>query len=169
MTVAGRDVLFLMTAAAMAGIGGRAGAGDTVIKVSLCDKGDRSMDLLGKGMPMGMAMHGADMTMATMGIKVDTQTVPAGQVTFEVTNDSKGMIHEMLISPVSDTSVALPYLTDEDRVDEDAAGHLGEVSELDPGKGGALKIELKPGSYIVYCNIPGHYVLGMWTLLTVTG
>ena len=28
---------------------------------------------------------------------------------------------------------------------------------------------LKPGLYILYCNIPGHYVLGMWTLMTVTG
>jgi uncharacterized cupredoxin-like copper-binding protein len=26
---------------------------------------------------------------------------------------------------------------------------------------------LKPGRYILYCNIPGHYALGMWTLLTV--
>ena len=169
MTFARRDVLFLITAAAMAGIGGRASAGDTVVKVSLWDKGDMSMDMLGKGKPMGMAMPGGDMGMATMGIKTDAETVPAGQVTFEVTNDSKGMIHEMVISPVGDATVALPYLTEEEKVDEDASGHLGEVAELDPGKGGSLKIDLKPGSYILFCNIPGHYVLGMWTLLTVTG
>ena len=168
MTLARRDVLFLLTAAAMAGIGDRASAGDTVIKVSLWDKGDMSMDMLGKGKPMGMAMHGGDMAMAMMGIKADAETVPTGQVTFEVTNDSKGMIHELVISPVSDAAVALPYLTDEEKVDEDAAGHLGEVAELDPGKSGALKIELKPGKYILYCNIPGHYVLGMWALVTVT-
>jgi uncharacterized cupredoxin-like copper-binding protein len=170
MIFARRNVLFMMAVVGSLGLAGPSRAADTLVKVSLWDKGDMSMDMLGKGMPMGMAMHsGTDMGMAMMGITIDTETVPAGTVTFEVTNDSKGMIHEMVISPVGDTSVALPYLTEEEKVDEDAAGHLGEVAELDPGKGGALKIDLTPGKYILYCNIPGHYVLGMWTIVTVTG
>jgi uncharacterized cupredoxin-like copper-binding protein len=169
MTFARRNVLFMMAVAASVGIAGQGRAADTVVKVSLWDKGDMSMDMLGKGMPMGMAMHGGDMGMAMMGIKIDAETVPAGKVTFEVTNDSKGMIHEMIVSPVKDAAVALPYLVDEEKVDEDASGHLGEVAELDPGKSGALTVDLTPGTYILFCNIPGHYVLGMWTLLTVTG
>jgi uncharacterized cupredoxin-like copper-binding protein len=28
---------------------------------------------------------------------------------------------------------------------------------------------MQPGTYILYCNIAGHYAMGMWTLLTVTG
>jgi len=71
------------------------------------------------------------------------------------------------VSPIVDTHTPLPYLPDELRVDEDAATHLGEVSELDPGQSGALTLTLKPGSYILYCNIPGHYVMGMWTVLQV--
>ncbi|KFE35540.1 hypothetical protein [Thioclava atlantica] len=144
-------------------------AADSVVKVSLWDKGDMSMDTLGKVPPMGFAMVGAaekDKT-ATMGVTVTPDAVPAGKVTFEVTNDSKGTIHEMIVSPVKDMSTPLPYIDDEMRVDEDAAGHLGEVSELDPGASGALTLNLKPGSYILFCNIPGHYVLGMWTLFTV--
>jgi len=43
------------------------------------------------------------------------------------------------------------------------------VSELAPGKSGVLRIALKPGKYILYCNAPGHYALGMWTEITVTG
>lgn len=172
MTLTRRETLALFAASATVAVtGGQpALAAGTVIKVSLWDKGDMSMDLLGKGKPMGMGMMGAGMAMkmAMMGITLDRDTVPAGEVTFEVVNDSKSIIHEMVVSPVADPSVPLPYITDEEKVDEDAAGHLGEVAELDPGKSGALTVTLEPGSYILYCNIPGHYTLGMWSLLTVT-
>tara|TARA_R110002051_G_scaffold271530_2_gene332013 strand:- start:200 stop:709 length:510 start_codon:yes stop_codon:yes gene_type:complete len=144
-------------------------AADTTINVSLWDKGATSMDMLGETKPMGMAMTDADMTMATMGVTLDVAEVPFGEVTFQVTNDSDSMIHEMVLAPVTDVSVPLPYLTDLEKVDEDAAGHLGEVAELEPGQSGALTMTLDPGSYILYCNIPGHYVMGMWTFLTVTG
>jgi uncharacterized cupredoxin-like copper-binding protein len=167
-----RDTLALLVATASVAItaGLPARAAGTVIKVSLWDKGEMSMDMLGKGKPMGMGMMGAEMAMkmAMLGVTPDRDTVAAGEVTFEVTNDSKVMIHEMVVSAVADPSVVLPYITDEEKVDEDAAGHVGEVAELDPGKAGALTVTLEPGSYVLYCNIPGHYILGMWSLLTVT-
>jgi uncharacterized cupredoxin-like copper-binding protein len=142
---------------------------ETVINVSLWDKGDTAMDLMDTTEPMGMAMTPkSDMTKATMGITLDQTAVPAGTVTFNVTNDSKVMIHEMVLSPVADPETALPYSKDDMRIDEEGAGHLGEVAELDAKATGSLSIDLKPGTYILYCNIPGHYVLGMWTLLTVT-
>jgi uncharacterized cupredoxin-like copper-binding protein len=145
-------------------------AAEAVVNVSLWDKGEAAMDGLDTVAPMGMAMTpDVDMTKATMGITLDQTSVPAGTVTFNVVNDSKGMIHEMVLSPVADPAVALPYSKDDMRIDEDAAGHLGEVAELEMKATGALTIDLKPGTYILYCNIPGHYVLGMWTLLTVTG
>lgn len=144
-------------------------ARNTVVKVSLWDKGANSMEQLGHGEMMGMAMGkaGNNMAMAPMGIRLSTRTVPAGEVTFEVTNASKSMVHEMIISPIKNETTPLPYDKATIRADEDAAGHLGEVSELEPGKSGTLKITLKPGRYILYCNVPGHYVLGMWTVLNV--
>ena len=75
----------------------------------------------------------------------------------------------MIVAPIANVSTPLPYDTEQQRVDEDTAGDLGEVSELNSGQSGALRLTLKPGLYILYCNIPGHYVLGMWTLLTVAG
>lgn len=141
---------------------------DTTVKVSLWDKGpdslvmdDAHMALMGK-MDMAMMPH------AMMGVKLDQVTVPAGKVTFDVTNDSKDIIHEFLVSPVTAGQTELPYTIDESRVDEEKAGHLGEVAELDPGKSGSLTVDLAPGTYIAYCNIPGHFIDGMWTLLTVT-
>jgi uncharacterized cupredoxin-like copper-binding protein len=137
---------------------------DAKVKVSLWDKGG-TMDMT-KSMGLGMGMHGK-MKMAVMGIRTDKNTVPAGKVTFNVSNDSKDVIHEMLVSPVATEDTVLPFIDAENRVDEDKSGDLGEVSELDPGKSGSLTLDLKPGIYILFCNVPGHYMAGMWTVLKV--
>lgn len=137
---------------------------DTTIKVSLTDKGGM-MDM-GKSMGFGMGMHG-NMAMAMMSIVVDKDKVPAGKVTFEVTNDSRETEHEMIVSPISGPDVTLPYNATDNRVDEEASGDLGEVEELKPGKSGALTLDLKPGLYVLFCNIPGHFMAGMWTTVLV--
>ncbi len=148
---------------------GQVFAENTVINVSLWDKGPMSMSMLNKGPGMGMRMGGTGtkMPMAPMGITVSSHTIKAGKVTLAVTNTSTVMVHEMVVSPIKNETEALPYNQAELAVDEDAIGTLGEVADLAPGKSGAITIDLKPGKYILYCNIPGHYVLGMWTLITV--
>ena len=71
-----------------------------------------------------------------------------GEVTFDVKNVSKDTIHEMIIAELSNPSKPLAYLSNENRVDEDAGtDHLGEVSELDPGAGGARRPNPQPGDY----------------------
>jgi uncharacterized cupredoxin-like copper-binding protein len=102
-----------------------------------------------------------------MGITASPGTVKAGQVTFNVKNDSKDTVHEMIVMYLADPGKPLPYLEAENRVDEDKAGDKGEVSELDPGKSGALTVELKAGKYLLICNVPGHYGAGMWVEFTV--
>ncbi|HEY5362639.1 MAG TPA: hypothetical protein VIJ49_00385 [Aestuariivirga sp.] len=137
----------------------------TTINVKLWDKGG-TLDM-SKGMGLGIGMHG-DMKTATMGIDIDKKTVKAGKVTFAVTNSSKETVHELIVSPINNADETLPYLNNENRVDEDHGSHLGEVSELNGGATGALTVTLKPGMYALYCNIPNHYMDGMWTLLIVT-
>lgn len=137
---------------------------DATINVRLVDKGGM-MDM-SKMMGMGMGMHG-NMSMAMMSIETDQVSVPAGKVTFNVTNASQETVHEMLVSPISGLDVTLPFSAAENRVDEEASGDLGEVSELDPGKSGSLTLELKPGLYVLYCNIPGHFDAGMWKTIQV--
>jgi len=148
-----------------------ANAAETTINVTLWDKGPNSMDGMDSMAPMGMNMDGAAMkaNAATMGVDVDVASVPAGQVTFAVTNASKGTIHEMLVLPIPDAGAQLPYDPDTKRLDEEGAHDLGEVSELDPGASGKLTLTLEPGSYMLVCNIAGHYAMGMWTLIEVTG
>lgn len=133
----------------------------TTIKASLWDKGG-TME-----MPTNAGMGSKNMSKATMGIKLSTVSVPAGEVTFQASNDSKDTEHEMIVAPVPAGGKPLPFNAAEDRVDEEAAGALGEVEELDPGKSGTVTLNLKPGKYVLFCNIAGHYKAGMWTLLTV--
>lgn len=160
----------LTTAAAglLALIAAQDASADTVVKVSLWDKGESSMEGADAAMPMGMAVEGMDMSMAKMGITLSTETVPAGEVTFQITNDSGAFYHEVVISAVSDPSQPLPYLAEAQQVDEDAYGRVAELGELKSHASKTAKATLTPGTYILYCNIAGHYAMGMWTLLTVT-
>ena len=133
----------------------------STITVKLWDKGaaaDMAMD-------RGISGTG-DMSKATMGLKLSATTVKAGMTTFEVTNSSKDTVHEMVVFPYKDGET-IPYSTADSKINEDNAGHLGEVSELEPGKSGMLKISLKPGKYVLTCNIPNHYMNGMWAIITV--
>lgn len=150
-----------------------AAAAGEVVKVSLWDKGPNSimMDeahMGGMGMGMGMK-HMGDMPMAMVGISLDRAEVPAGEVTLEVANDGGEMIHELIVSPISSTDVVVPYDIEANSVDEDALSYLGEVEDLEPGMSGSLTLDLKPGAYLLYCNIPGHFANGMWAVLTVSG
>ena len=135
----------------------------TTVDVSLWDQGSDA------AMPTNLGYNmGGDMSTATMGIDLSQKTVQAGHITFVVTNSSKDAIHEMILAPINSATEKLPYVANENRVNEEKAGHLGEVSELDPGATGELGYNVKPGKYLVYCNIPGHFVAGMWAVLTVT-
>lgn len=125
------------------------------------------MDGMDSMKPMGMAMPGAMMDMATMGITVDLAEIPAGEVTFAVVNESQDFYHSMTISAVEDRSKGLPYLPDNMMVDEEAAGTTARVKELKPRAFGKVTVDMRPGTYILYCNIAGHYVMGMWTIVTV--
>lgn len=158
-----------MTGLAAAGVmafGGAAFAAQvSTVHVSLWDKGPDSATP-DDAHPMGMGSAG-DMKLAMLGVKSDAKFVKAGQVTFQVKNSSKDIIHEMILSPVPADGKILPYLVDQFKVDEEAAGHLGEVAELDPGKTGALTVDLKPGKYVLFCNLPAHFMNGMWTEITV--
>ena len=137
-------------------------AASSVVTVSLEDQGGD------KEMPTGLGMNmGGDMSKATMFVKINKTSVPAGKVTFNVVNKSKDMIHEVIVGHLDDPTKQLPYVAADSKVDEEGSDHLGEVSELDPGKSGSLILTLKPGTYILYCNVANHYMAGMWTLLTV--
>lgn len=148
--------------AAMVTMAGAARAAATV-QVSLWDKGSDTPMVTG----LAYGTPNLDMSKATMGITATPAVAKAGKITFKVKNSSKDTIHEMIVMYRANSKDPLPYIADENRVDEDKAGDKGEVSELDPGASGSLTVDLKPGKYVLICNVPGHFVSGMWTEFTV--
>ena len=139
---------------------GSASAAETV-DIVLWDNPEMTM-----AMNMGVGMAG-DHDIAAMGITATPLVVKAGEVTFNVRNDSTRMEHEMVVIPLQSADTAPPYDTAALAIDEDAAGALGEVEELPPGEAGTVSLFLEPGIYLLVCNLPGHYAAGMWTILTV--
>jgi uncharacterized cupredoxin-like copper-binding protein len=79
-------------------------------------------------------------------IKLPQTSVPAGSYTFQVHNDGK-VPHDLVVK---------------------GGGVNKGTPTIDPGKSSSLKVDLKPGTYDVYCSIPGHKQLGMDLTLTVT-
>jgi uncharacterized cupredoxin-like copper-binding protein len=103
-----------------------------------------------------------------MEVKLETNIVKAGRVVVDVKNEAESQQHEVIIARLKDRNQAVSVTPGQDRVDEKKMKTLGEVSDLDPGKEGRLSINLKPGEYLLYCNMKGHYQAGMLAHLTVT-
>jgi uncharacterized cupredoxin-like copper-binding protein len=152
--------MLLASASIFVGASVVAYAEGSVVHINLSDHGDAPMAI-----DLGMGNSNADMNMATFKIAPDTQSVKAGLVTFEVTNTSTSIIHEMVVGKVDPNSLP-PYDAANAKVDEESFEALGEVAELDPGKSGSVTLNLEPGSYVLFCNIPGHYMGGMWSVIT---
>ena len=137
---------------------------ETVVKVTLIDK--VGIADLSKSMGLGMGMK-ADMKMAKMGININPKAVPHGNVKFNVTNLASNLVHEVIISRITDENQLLPYDQSRNRVDAEGIQTLGLVAEIDPSKSASLTLALKPSKYLLYCNVAGHYMAGMWTVIEV--
>jgi uncharacterized cupredoxin-like copper-binding protein len=125
-------------------------------------QGTANPGMMGPGMMMGQGMMGG-----MMSIRVDKPTVKEGTVTFEVTNWSRSVLHEMLVISVDSPTAPLPYDYPQARVPEDQVKVLGEAADLQPNTSKTFEVTLSPGSYLLICNIPGHYVAGMAASLSV--
>jgi uncharacterized cupredoxin-like copper-binding protein len=98
-----------------------------------------------------------------MKILPSAKSVKAGKVTFKVKNVGKSL-HEMVVVRSNLPPGKLPVKNHE----ASEAGSIGEVADLHAGKSGTLTVTMKPGKYILICNITGHYEAGMYTGFTVT-
>ena len=94
-------------------------------------------------------------------------TVPAGQVTFAVRNQGR-VAHEMVIVQTDAAPNMLKLDADGDADESGNGPKIGEVDDVGPGKTASETFTLKPGHYVLFCNQPGHYQMGMATALDVT-
>ncbi len=103
-----------------------------------------------------------------MTLTLDKATIKAGETTFMVHNDAMSEEHEMVLVKLKSPDQKIEVVAGKDRIDEKKLKSMGEVSDLKPGAEGELKAKLTPGSYVLLCNIKGHYQAGMHAQLTVT-
>ena len=101
-------------------------------------------------------------------VDLDLSSVPSGPVAFQVSNDGS-IDHNFQVIRTDLAVDALPQ--SDNKVDEtaDALEIVGRISDF--GAGGsqtAQFLELVPGSYVLICNVPGHYDGGMRVGFTVT-
>lgn len=136
---------------------------EPVVTVTLIDKVGSSTTELPE---MGMGM-GGDMAMAKMAINASPRQVRPGPVTFKVINLASKIVHEVIVARLPEGMEKLPYDAAATMVKENALQAFGSVNEIDPSRSAALTLTLKPGKYMLYCNLPGHYMAGMWTVIDV--
>ncbi len=100
-----------------------------------------------------------------MAISLDVTSLPAGPVTFDITNAGT-VDHEFVVIP---TDIAVDQLPTKDgAVDEDQVPPLKRAGPIQPGTTTTLSVDLPAGHHVIICNIPGHYLAGMRTELTVS-
>ncbi|HVA14977.1 MAG TPA: hypothetical protein VNF99_17155 [Stellaceae bacterium] len=103
--------------------------------------------------------------MSDMKMLLDRNVVPAGKVTLSAKNESKQLIHEVIV--IKDTGAPLPYDEKAGKVVESQIKSLGEVSDLKPGAAGKKTFDLTPGTYLLICNQAMHMKNGMFARLKV--
>jgi uncharacterized cupredoxin-like copper-binding protein len=108
-----------------------------------------------------------DPSIANMRIVLDHATIKSGRVTLHADNQSRSLTHEVIVVRDNGNSQP-PFDAKHDRIVESKLHSLGEIPDLKPGKKGSLTLNLKPGTYLLFCNQPAHYKDGMVTKLTVT-
>jgi uncharacterized cupredoxin-like copper-binding protein len=101
-------------------------------------------------------------------VREDAAVVPAGTVSFRIRNQGPTS-HELIVVRTDRAPDKLPLQSDGLTVNEEAPGIklLDEAEGLDIDDRETMVLDLAPGHYVMYCNLEGHYLGGMYAALTV--
>jgi uncharacterized cupredoxin-like copper-binding protein len=109
-----------------------------------------------------------NVTLQEWAVVPDSETAPAGEVTFSVTNDGPDDVHEFVIVRTDLAPEDLPT-DDTGAVDEAGEGVevIDEIEDLAVGDTAEVTVDLEAGSYVLLCNIysadedEAHFAEGM--------
>jgi uncharacterized cupredoxin-like copper-binding protein len=112
------------------------------------------------------AAHGPTIQVSERDFKIDAPShIAAGRSSFAV--DNRGPIrHELIVAHQAEGGLPI----DADGIDVDEEGlERSEVAELEPQEPGVhtIRLNLKPGRYVLLCNMSGHYKGGMHAEMVV--
>jgi uncharacterized cupredoxin-like copper-binding protein len=95
-------------------------------------------------------------------ISAGATRIAAGKVTFVVSNNGPST-HEFNVDRTDLPADQLPLDSTGLGVDQSSPSlqRQGSVEALGLGTSRRLTLDLKPGHYVFYCDIPGHYLSGM--------
>jgi uncharacterized cupredoxin-like copper-binding protein len=116
-------------------------------------------------------------TLQEFAVSADPASVPAGSVTFDVTNDGPDDVHEFVVIATDLGPTELPVDAD-GAVEEGGEGMevVDEIEDIPVGESPTLTVDLEAGNYVLICNIlqeepngtlEAHYAEGMRTGFTV--
>jgi uncharacterized cupredoxin-like copper-binding protein len=103
-----------------------------------------------------------DVTLAQFAVSPSASQAPAARVTFRVHNAGT-ITHEFVVIQTPLAASDLPIKNG--RADE--SGNVGETGDLKPGLTKSVSLKLAAGHYALICNLPGGYLAGQHTDLTV--
>ena len=92
--------------------------------------------------------------------------VSAGDLTLRVHNAGPDE-HELIVAP--DRTGGMPLRSDGFTVNEEAiqSSEPGSITPQQPGGTELLTVHLRPGRYVLFCNMEGHFMAGMQRMLVV--
>lgn len=112
-----------------------------------------------------------------MNFVIDRSTAPAGDVTFVVKNDGN-IVHELVVLQTDAAFDQIPVNAAGDPPAPVASGankilednNVGETGEPDVEKGDTRTFtikDMKPGHYVLVCNLAAHYQMGLRAEFTI--
>lgn len=102
-------------------------------------------------------------------IRASPRVLAAGDVVFRDDNHGPDA-HELIVARAPGASgVSLPLRSDGLTVSEEEL-QRSIVASLEAGEAGTVRqlhVRLAPGRYVLFCNMAGHFMAGMETVVTV--
>jgi uncharacterized cupredoxin-like copper-binding protein len=100
-------------------------------------------------------------------ISASASRVTAGQVNLTVTNSGPSP-HELVLFKTSLAPEQLPVVNGAvDEGNSQLTKAFDSGNNIDPGTTRTFSVHLAPGSYVLVCNLPAHYLAGMHAALEV--
>lgn len=106
-------------------------------------------------------------TLSDFKIELGSSSAPAGDVTFDVTNDGPS-VHEFVVFKTDLAVDALPVDENGDVAEGESFEPVDEIEDIAVDASPSLTVNLTAGKYVIICNVTGHYKQGMSTAFTVT-